>query len=63
MTNFGKHIAGPRSSRMLLPALLFFACASLSAAWGGAVVALCLIPAGLVIDAVRGDGHDPSREA
>ena len=38
---------------MLLPALLFFVCASLSAAGGGAVAALCLVPAGLALDAAR----------
>ncbi|MFK8041184.1 hypothetical protein [Congregibacter sp.] len=42
------------SRRMLLPALVFLACASLSAAGGGALAALCLVPAGLAIEAARG---------
>ncbi|EAQ99483.2 hypothetical protein KT71_17476 [Congregibacter litoralis KT71] len=36
-----------------MPALVFFACASLSAAGGGVIAALCLVPAGLAIDAAR----------
>jgi hypothetical protein len=47
---------------MLLPALVFLACASLSAAGGGAIAALCLVPAGLVLDAARGAERDVTGE-
>lgn len=53
MITLRKRMTGPRTGRMLLPALLFFVCASLSAAGGGAVAALCLVPAGLALDAAR----------
>lgn len=58
MITIRKRIAGPKAGRMLLPAILFFACASLSAAGGGAVAALCLVPAGLAIDAARSANRD-----
>ncbi|WOJ93761.1 hypothetical protein R0135_01010 [Congregibacter variabilis] len=62
MISLRKGMTSSRSRRMLLPALVFFACASLSAAGGGAIAALCLVPAGLVIDAARGgDRKDPAK--
>lgn len=54
MISLRKGMAVSSSTRMLLPALLFFACASVSAAGGGALAALCLVPAGLMVDASRG---------
>jgi hypothetical protein len=42
------------SRRSLLPALLFVAAASWSLAGGGAIAALCLVPAGLALEAARG---------
>lgn len=63
MISLRKGMTSSTSRRMLLPALLFFACASLSAVGGGAIAALCLVPAGLVIDAARGgDRKDPAQE-
>jgi len=47
------------SPRSLLPALLFVAAASWSAAGGGALAVLCLIPAGLALEATREDKAQP----
>lgn len=58
MITLRKRMAGPGSKRMLMPALLFFTFASFSAAGAGAVAALCLVPAGLVIDAARSTESD-----
>lgn len=58
MITLRKRMAGPRSKRMLVPAFLFLAFASLSAVGGGAVAALCLVPAGLAIEATRGSDSD-----
>jgi hypothetical protein len=63
MISLRKRMTSPRSTRMLLPALVFFACASLSAVGGGAIAALCLVPAGLAIDAVRGADGEPDADA
>ena len=61
MISLRKGMTSSSSLRMLMPALVFFACASLSAAGGGAIAALCLLPAGLVIEATRGgDRKDPA---
>lgn len=60
MINLRKRMAGPRSTRMLMPAVIFLGFASLSAAGGGAVAALCLVPAGLVADAVRSNARSAS---
>lgn len=45
-----KHLPRTARSRLLLPALAFVAFASLSAAGGGALAALCLLPAGLALE-------------
>lgn len=55
MISLRKRMAHSTSTRMLLPALAFLACASVSAAGGGVIAALCLVPAGLVLDATRGE--------
>lgn len=62
MISLRKRMTSPRSTRMLLPALAFFACASLSAVGGGTLAALCLVPAGLAIDAVRGADREPDAD-
>lgn len=59
MINLRKRMSGPRSRRMLIPAVLFLFCASVSAAGGAAVAALCLVPAGLAMEAAA-SGSDPS---
>ena len=48
------------SRKSLLPALLFVAAASWSAAGGGVLAALCLVPAGLALEAARAE--DQRRE-
>ena len=53
MISLRKRMEGPSSRRMLLPAFLFLIGASLSAAGGGAAAALCLVPAGLALEAAR----------
>ncbi|GEM_PF-5900408 len=58
MISLRKRMEGPSSRRMLLPAFLFFLGASLSAAGGGAVAALCLVPAGLAMEVARGSQND-----
>ena len=60
MISLRRRIAGPRTRRMLMPALLFLAFASISAAGGGTIAALCLAPASLVLDAARGGSRDDS---
>ncbi|WP_439106420.1 hypothetical protein [Congregibacter sp.] len=61
MISLRKGMTGSTSRRMLLPALVFLACASMSAAGGGAIAALCLVPAGLAIEAARSnDRRDPA---
>ena len=62
MISLRRRIGGPRSRRMLMPALLFLAFASMSAAGAGAVAALCLVPAGLALDAVRCTNPDDKQE-
>lgn len=54
MISLRKGMTGSTSGRMLMPAMVFLVCASVSAVGGGAIAALCLVPAGLVIDAARG---------
>jgi hypothetical protein len=44
-----RHALGSKA-RTLIPALAFLGFATLSAAGGGAVAALCLLPAGLVLE-------------
>ncbi len=61
MITLRKRMSSPRSRRMLLPALLFLGCASLSTGGVGAVAALCLVPAGLVIHAARGNDESSDR--
>ncbi|MFK7831386.1 MAG: hypothetical protein AB8B57_16550 [Congregibacter sp.] len=63
MITLRKRMAGPRSKRMLLPAFLFLAFASLSAAGAGTVAALCLVPAGLAIDAARDTERDAETDS
>ena len=63
MISLRKRLAGPRSRRMLLPALLFLVGASASAAGAGALAALCLVPAGLAIDATAREGREAGGDA
>ena len=53
MIKLRKPRSSSRSRRMLLPALLFLLGASFSAAGAGTLAALCLVPAGLAMDAAR----------
>lgn len=62
MIHLRRRIAGPRSRRVLLPALLFLGFASISAAGGGALAALCLVPAGLALEAARHDDHHDDKD-
>lgn len=64
MINLRRRMAAPRSTRMLLPALIFFGFATLSSVGAGTVAALCLVPAALVFDATRAanDGDESDRE-
>lgn len=55
MISLRRGVTLSRSPRMLLAALAFLACASFSAVAGGIIAALCLVPAGLAIDATRSD--------
>lgn len=55
MITLRKRLTGARA-HTLLPALLFLGAASLSAFGAGSVALLCLLPAGLVLDAA---GRDP----
>lgn len=54
MISLRKGMTGSTSGRMLMPAIVFLACASVSAVGGGAIAALCLVPAGLAMEAARG---------
>jgi len=51
MITLRKHLAGPRSRYMLLPALLFLAGASLAAFGGGSAVAPRVLPAEVAVAA------------
>ena len=53
MITLRKRMASRDRARGVLPALAFLACATLTAAGGDAVVALCLVPAGLALEAGR----------
>jgi hypothetical protein len=51
MITLRKNLAVTARTGTLLPALAFLGCATLTAAGGDAVVALCLVPAGLALEA------------
>ena len=53
MITLRKRLATKDRARGVLPALAFLACATLTAAGGNAAVALCLVPAGLALEAGR----------
>lgn len=57
MITLRKRLAGPRSHRMLAPALVFLVCATFSAV-GGGVAALWLMPAGFALEIARGQEDD-----
>jgi len=58
MITLRKRLARSAKARTLLPAVAFFFLASLSAVGGGTIAALCLLPAGLALEAGRSH-HDP----
>ena len=62
MITLRKRMAARSSRRMLLPAVLFFAAASLSTVGAGAVAALCLVPAALVLDVTKGSDKSSDRK-
>lgn len=56
MIKLRKRLRLSTRARTLVAALAFLGCATLSAAGAGTVAALCLVPAGLVLDAGRDSG-------
>lgn len=63
MYTLRKRLALSGKARTLLPALAFLGAATLAAAGAGTVAALCLVPAGIVLDIGRphaGGGKQPA---
>lgn len=60
MITLRKRLGSNRTRKSLLPALLFLAAATFTATGSGAIAALCLVPAGLVLDSNRDDS--PSKK-
>ena len=58
-----KRIALTSRARTLLPALAFLGAATLAAAGGETAAALCLLPAGLALEAGRGHGDLPRHKS
>jgi hypothetical protein len=63
MMVFRKHLSLTGRARTLLPALAFLGCATLSAAGGDTAAALCLLPAGLALEAARWHADDARKRA
>lgn len=55
MITLRKRFNTKRNRRTLVPAFLFLAAATLTATGSGAMAALCLVPAGLALEAARDD--------
>lgn len=53
MITLRKRLVLSGKARTMLTALTFLGCATLTAAGGEAVAALCLVPAGLALEATR----------
>ena len=61
MIKLRKSLAITGRARTLLPALAFLGCATLTAAGGDPVAALCLVPAGLALEATRHHAGDAGK--